>query len=430
VKYHNLFRENILLIGLVLFSVFLSFNAVRNPEVLIWSDMEGYYTYLPAVFIYGDFVEEGVKDKNYIRPFEDTGKIYTKYTCGVALLQMPFFLAGHYLIKWSGGNTDGLNTKYGRILSLSGLFYFWISMLFLYKCLREHVDKRSGIWSLLALVFGTNLYYYTFFQPAMSHIYSFCLFSLLWYLSHRVFVKKELLKNNKALTWAAIGLVFGMIVLIRPTNIIVGLLPLYFIIKNTESIGHFFREHRWNILFGVLTSIMVFIPQFMYWKYITGDWFLWSYGDESFAYWKNPKLWNVLFHPWNGWILYSPIVLFPLFVLIKGAYRDEKYERIYLLIFAIAWYIFSSWWAWWFGGAFGHRSFVEYLSFLALPMALWINQIFTYRKSIKVFWATVLVLMCYYNIGLTYAYSPPWDGEGWTYESLGKELSKLFFIKF
>jgi len=41
------------------------------------------------------------------------------------------------------------------------------------------------------------------------------------------------------------------------------------------------------------------------------------------------------------------------------------------------------------------------------------------------FISLVLVLV-YYNLGLTYNYQAPWDGADWTYESVWKEIKRLF----
>ncbi|MBK6782360.1 MAG: hypothetical protein IPG79_00335 [Saprospiraceae bacterium] len=41
---------------------------------------------------------------------------------------------------------------------------------------------------------------------------------------------------------------------------------------------------------------------------------------------------------------------------------------------------------------------------------------------------SLIILLCYYNLGLTYAYRPPWDGAGWTYESWWSVVRNLFIF--
>lgn len=417
-----------LYIGLAIcISIFLSFSTLKHPENLIWSDMEGYYVYLPSVFIYGDFVKDAVKDTNYIKTYQDTDKIYTKYTCGVAIMEMPFFLATHLYAKISNGNTDGKNALYGRGLALAGLFYFWLGVFFLYKVGRKYYSKQNLIISLIAIFVGTNLYYYTYFQPAMSHVFSFCLLAIFLWMTDYIFVRKDHFFKNLAWSWILFGFIFGMIVLVRPTNIIVAILPIYIWTKTTENKLLWLKAHLGVILMALAMFFITFTPQFLYWKYISGQWFIYSYGHESFSYWKEPKLFRVLFDAWNGWILYSPVVVLPLWYLFKGRNTNKNFERAYLIIFAVATYLFASWWAWWFGGAFGHRSYVELLAFLVLPLAGLLDEIKIHRATYFIVLG-LLGIMCYYSIGLTYAYRAPWDGDNWTYQNVLYEVKKLFFL--
>jgi len=412
----------------IVISILLSFLSVNNPKGLIWSDMEGYYVYLPAVVIYGDFKKEAVRDTNYIRPFQGTEKILTKYTCGVALLEAPFFLMAHVLSNPLGYTSDGHSLIYGYGLMFAGLFYFWLGLWMLYKVASRYFSPKTVLTALIGLVLGTNLYYYTFFQPAMSHVFSFFLFAVFLLLSDSLLIQKKVTRHNTLLLWAVYGLVSGLIILVRPTNIIVLIIPLYILSKQKEWIS-FLKDRQKQLFLYVLMFWLILLPQLLYWKYISGNWILWSYDQENFRYWKEPKLFRVLFDAWNGWILYSPIVIFPLLFLIKNRHSNKNYERVYLYIFAIATYVFASWWAWWFGGAFGHRSYVEYLAFLVLPFCGFIEWATQKGRVAKTAFYALFFVCCYYSTGMTYLYNAPWDGERWTYLSVLNEVKKLFFIK-
>ncbi len=410
---------------LIIFSFIHTWRQHEYPENLIWSDLEGYYLYLPSVFIYGDFKQEAIRDTGYLKVFPGTDKVYSKYTYGVALMESPFFLVVNALSKPLGYPQNGKSPIYGYTMVFAGLFYFWIGMLFLYKYLRRYFEREPVIVALAGIALGTNLYYYSTFQPGMSHVFSFCLISIFLLLTDTIFIQKYNVLKKPALTWLAYGLIFGMIVLIRPTNLIVALFPLYIWFKKERQPLQFLQNNILYLIIFIVMFVLPFIPQMFYWKYVTDNWVMWSYGEESFSHWKEPKLVRVLFDAWNGWILYSPIVLIPIFALIKGRNSNQYYERVSLLILAIATYIFASWWAWWFGGAFGHRSYVELLTFLAMPFALLMHQIQAHRY-VKYSVYIVVVILCYYNIGLTHAYIPPWDGPNWTYESWWNEVKKLF----
>ena len=93
-------KSTALLLGMLFYALLLivSLNRVApGPRSVIWSDAEGYYKYLPGLFILRDFHK---LDAGSVWPYyNDQGEFVNKYTCGVAYFQLPFFLAGHI---WHG----------------------------------------------------------------------------------------------------------------------------------------------------------------------------------------------------------------------------------------------------------------------------------------------------------------------------------------
>ena len=414
----------ILLIAFISICIFLSLNANKLPGKLIWSDMEGYYVYLPATFIHGGFSGFQVKDTSYLKPWPNTDKIYTKYTSGVALLEAPFFLTAHLLSKPLGYESDGYSLIYSYALMAAGVFYMVMGLIFLWHILKKYYSRLVSMIALGGIIFGTNLYYYTFFQPSMSHVYSFSLFAMLLWITEKIFSPATPVKNNSILNWSLFGLIAGLIVLIRPTNIVVLLYPLYRFWKEYDPAYHFLKHQARYLLIAALCFCIVWIPQIFYWHSVTGSFFMWSYGEESFKYWQEPKLIRVLIDPWNGWLLYSPIVILPLTGLFLKSNYNPYYNKVTCIILIVATYIFASWWAWWFGGAFGHRSYVEYYALLALPFGQVVTVAFR-KKWLSILFIVFYLFFIYYNIGLTYLYQPPWDGPSWTYQSLLNEIKKL-----
>lgn len=406
--------------------IFLTFDAVKNTESLIWSDMEGYYVYLPCTFIYHDFVKEAVRDTNYLRPFPGTTKIFSKYTCSVAILESPFFLSAHLLSVPLGYPSDGHSKIYSYGLMIAAVFYLLAGLWILWFTLRRFYGLAPSAISLLGLLFGTNLYYYSFFQPAMSHVFNFFYTAAIIGLTFRIL---EPLNDQKVKTrdFLLFGLVAGLLVLSRPVNIVILLFPLYKWGKQTPEKWRYLRQNYSVLLLAGLAALLAWAPQLIYWKYVTGNWFLYSYQEETFKYWKEPKLFRVLFDAWNGWILYSPIVLIPIVGLIRGRNTNKYSERIVMFILAVATYIFASWWAWWFGGAFGHRCYVDYLPLLAIPFAGVAERAFKQKWTSALF-VVLCVLLCYYNLGLTYNYQAPWDGPEWTYERVWQEVKQIFTL--
>jgi hypothetical protein len=72
-----------------------------NPRMVIWSDSEGYYKYLPGLFILKDFHQ---LEAGSIWPYyNDKGEYIDKYTCGIAYFELPTFLVAHAIDQLKRG---------------------------------------------------------------------------------------------------------------------------------------------------------------------------------------------------------------------------------------------------------------------------------------------------------------------------------------
>lgn len=152
----------------------------------IFSDKAGYYVYFPAMFIHDwdtkQFPEDIIRKTG--EGFKlDNGKVFTKYPCGVALLQLPFQLIAHWgTLIFQPELADGFTKAYHKAINLAASFYAAIGFLFLYAFLSYYFDRKAILISLSFLFLGTNLLFYTIRDTGMSHIYALALFACFLYL--------------------------------------------------------------------------------------------------------------------------------------------------------------------------------------------------------------------------------------------------------
>ncbi|SDJ81262.1 hypothetical protein SAMN05421823_101173 [Catalinimonas alkaloidigena] len=390
---------------LVLVLLSVSYRGMHVTRV-IWSDAEGYYLYLPALLIHGGF--EGFLAKTGSSQFQfypGTEKIFTPYTCGVALLQLPFFLLAHVYALLTDAPATGYSAPYAIAIKLAAAFYATLACYLLFRVIRRHFSTAVALLNLTCLYLGTNLFYYTVVESGMSHVYSFFLVSLLLYLTPRL-----LSDNSTRGIFVLYGVCCGLIALIRPNNAVFGLYLLLYEVHSWSQfkarILHIVR-HFGSFCLIPLAALPLLFPQMLYWHHVTGHWIMYSYGNQSFIYWNEPKVLQVLFSSRNGWLLYSPIMLFALVGLFEALFKRRFSSIAVLIILAAAIYVFSSWWSWWFGGAFGHRCFVEYLPLLALPLAYFINFLLRSGYRINYVMGAFMLFFIFYNLKLTYIYWGP-----------------------
>ena len=134
--------------------------------------------------------------------------------------------------------------------------------------LERFFNQKVVILSLISLVLGTNLYYYVTIDSTMPHVYDFTLFSIFIFLTI-VWHQPPNVKDS-----ILIGILLGLISLIRPTNIIIILVFLLWNIKSGNDLKErlilLIRRPALPILI-VLGTFMVWVPQLIYWKAQTGQ---------------------------------------------------------------------------------------------------------------------------------------------------------------
>lgn len=401
------------------------FHQGEKINGVIWSDQEGYYIYLPAIFINGGF--ENLYCFNGCTKVEtDNGKrTFTKYTYGIALLESPFFLVAHALAPVLGWERNGRTLPYIWAVMIAAIVYMLLGLFLLGKLLRKLRFGETVSWLVpLGLLLGTNLFYYTFREAGMSHVYSFFLFSLLIYSSHQKW-------ETKKFVWDVISAsTLAIIILIRPTNAIAVFIPLLWAIdpKNVFiRVKTFATDFRWMLIF-VVASFIIFLPQLLYWKAITGSYLFYSYGGEGFRYWNSPKMLQVLLSPQNGWLVYSPLAIVGLFGIGLMIRQKRTGWLLPTVLLTLATYVFGSWWAWWFGGAFGHRCYVDYLPLLAVPSAVAVTRILSASKLTKRLTAAVCFIAVFVNIRMSDIYHGMWDGADWGWLNYLEKLANTFYL--
>jgi hypothetical protein len=342
---------------------------------IILSDGKGYYAYLPAVFIYHDLhfqffdaIEVKYYDKNTWYDYRaEMGNIcFDRYFAGTAVAMAPFFFIGHGLSYLFGKPMDGYSYYYAVMVNLAAIFYLFLFLLYLRKLLRLYgVSPPHQSLVLVSFAFGTNLFYYTNVEPSMSHVYSAAFITAFLYHARKYFLEPD----QRRLLYGA-GLL-GMILLIRPQNVVV-CLALPFMAGGLWPLAGGFLTALKRIkalLAGIAIIMAICSIQLILYKLETGHFWVYPYPGERF-FWLEPEIGNILFSYYRGFFVYTPLA----FISLGGLYYLWKQDRFrfwsFLLFFGILTYILSSWWSWSYGGCFGLRAYVEFYGLFALLAAL------------------------------------------------------------
>ena len=379
----------------------------HSTEATISWDVSGYYWYLPSVFIYHDLKHQFFKDSilSKYQPTNlefqqgmkcDSNAYVMKYSSGMAFLYLPFFAVAHLAAKLLHYPPDGFSPPYQLAIQIGGLLCSLIGIWVLRKILLlYYTDKTTGI-VLLLLVTASNYLNYSAIDSGMSHTWLFTLYVfLLW---HTVQFYKRFFWRDAL----AIGLLVGFCTLCRPADIVSCLLPVCWGLSGlnktafTQWLSIFHRQFP-KLLLAMVSCIAVVSIQLFYWKYATGHWLYYSYGDQHFSF-LHPHPFLYTFDYKAGWLRYTPLFLSSFAGAVIYA-RNGKSKLAVLLFIAVNYYVVSSWDIYWYGG----RAMIQSYPVLLLPMATLIET--AGRKKLnKLLLSICIALFIYQNAWITWMY--------------------------
>lgn len=376
-----------------------------NPR-FIDGDGSGLYAYLPQLLFYHsvDFsklydLEKQQKALDYTGHYfhEINGITINKFSSGTALLQIPFFLLAWVLSLILGLPADGYSFFFQYSVAFAALFWALIGLKFLIKMASSYgvPENRSLPASLLGFL-GTNLFYYTVGIPSASHVYSFAIISVYAYFIRKTFICFE----NRWLYLSAF--LFGMVVLIRPVNVVV-LAAIPFLAETPENLFHVFKKKfsAKVILIIFLVFLLAISPQLLINFLQTGNLFVYAYKNEGFIF-TDPAILHFLFSYRKGWFLYTPIMLllFPALVFLWKKSKYQFWTFLYLIILVV--FVFSSWWNWIYGDSFGMRPMIDFYSIFFLLILLFFNSI--KNKMLQISLLVFVALSILLNLFQSYQY--------------------------
>lgn len=399
-----------------------------NWESEIWADKAGYYIYLPALFYFHFDIRkcpEKIDEKTGYGFSLDhqQHKIATKYTYGVALMVSPFFIATHVISRVFQIPEDfGFSLLYHKMIDLSAVVYLIMGLWFLKKFFSFYFEEVVQFVLLFIIYAGTNLFYYAVNETLMSHVYSFFLFALFLYL-----IKKFLSRGQQYHFFLLMSLVFGLIIVVRPLNVIILLLFFFWdthSLKGIISRIRLFLGLKYLAPFLIIV-LLVLVPQLLYWKYLHNSFVWYSYQGESFTNWNHPQLIKVWFSSLNGLFLYSPVVLFFVAGMILMAIKRIPNGILILCIFFLISWVFASWYNWYFGAAYGQRLYVDYYPLLGFPLGWLIQHVYRMKSLLKkIIIFSALVSFTGFNAAMAFSFNKSFFGSTWDWDEYARIIGK------
>jgi hypothetical protein len=355
---------------IALFLIFSIFGLLFG-RIIIAGDGISYYALTVSLLRDHDFDLKNQKRqiksvKAPINPI--TAKPASLYSCGFALIYAPFVYAAEQSSSWSPSAYPQNNEiPFQHAL---GVFIGSFILALLAAILAFLFLKNSGasVWiSLLIIILifaGTPLMFFTFVMPCYSHAADTFLTTAIFFL---VFSKINFHIRN-----ALLGIALALSILLRNNNIVL-------LVPALGGLLFLQRKEGWKIAFATLIEIFVGAVPFLivhirfnlsqYGKILaTGYRIQTEYGFLA----------EMLFHPWAGLFVWTPITALALIGLVIGSLARKPLSVISLIAVLSVLFTVQFQPNWWGGYSFGLR-FVTHLYFF------WIVGLFELHLKLKRF---------------------------------------------
>jgi hypothetical protein len=319
-----------------------------------------------------DYRMLGLGDKSHLFVLTRTGHAQSAWTIGPALVWAPFFAAAHPIAQRLSAaglpvSTDGTSYPYRQAVCIAGLFYALLGSWFSYRLLRTFFSASAAAGAVVFTVAGSFMLWYIVREPSMTHAPSMAAvaaFAWMWVAT---------LGRRTRLQWALLGLLAGLITLIRWQNALFAILPA------SESLAAIVASARTSdrarlvdtVTVGLLFTFCAtigFAPQMLAWKAIYGSYLAVSPVGPQIRWW-DPHLVDILWSSQNGLFSWSPILYLGAIGLLLFARTNPTIGVPAILSIAVMTYFNASIQDWWGSAGYGGRRFDGTIPLFALGVA-------------------------------------------------------------
>jgi hypothetical protein len=369
-------RRSAVLILAALFTVGLALQLQLGAR--LQSDGFYYFAYLRSltfdrdVNFMNDYRLLGLGDKTHLFQPTRTGHAESAWTIGPAIAWSPFFAAGHVVAtrlraKGLDVATDGTSFPYRQAVCVASLFYGLLGCWFAYRFALLFFPSTLAAPAVFLTVCGSFMAWYLVKEPSMTHASSMAS------VAGFIWMWAATLESRSLRSWALLGLLAGLMALIRWQNVLFALLPgidaLMLLVRGRrDGDSRTLRDASIGSAVFLVCLAIGFLPQMLAWKSIYGSFIARSPVGPQVR-WTDPHLVDILWSARNGLFSTTPILYLGAIGLVIFAAARPAVGVPALLSIAVMVYFNACIQDWWGSAGFGGRRFDGTIPLFALGLA-------------------------------------------------------------
>jgi hypothetical protein len=384
------------------FTVAYALGAAAQPD-LRRGDALGYYAYLRSAAFDRDldFANEYGAWNLDEQPLTATGRRYSQYTIGPAIVWSPFYVVAHLyvLIDREIGperyEADGYSPPYLRAAALGTLTVGVAAAWLLGSVLARRVAAYVAALAVVGAIATSPVLFYLLVQPAMSHGLAFAFAAALLWAADGVYAEPSRRR------WVLLGALLGAVVAIRLQAVVLALVPALIAAVQLRQK----RAHPSWIGWAAGAAALVLVPQLVAWKILYGR-FLQVPSGPGLREWgpgrgwfdpSSPRFLDVLLAADHGLFTWTPALLLAALGLFLALRRWPGLAGAGLLVLVATAWVNGSLADWWGSDAFGGRRFDVVVPFFAVGFAALLDLC---RRIPLLAPTLVLTALALWNLGM------------------------------
>ena len=307
-----------------------------------------------------------------------TGRAVNYAGIGCALMWVPFFALAEIVARVGGWPADGFSYPYIAAVCYGSSLYAFLALLLLYDIARREVSPKLALVGTLLAWWATALPFYMYVTPPMSHatsLFGVTLFLWLWWRWRG---------DAGVARWAVLGVVVGLITLIREQNVLFLLLPGVSLARDwvaawraEQSESGLAPRHQWARVAALAAGFVLSLaPQLVVWRVLFGRWGPPAERVSYLELWPS-HFFQVLFSSNHGLLSWHPVWLLGVVGLVLYARRNPRLGWSLFAVFLAQLLFLSSVGNWSGGMAFGQRRLVECLFVVVIGTAVVFDKMHT-----------------------------------------------------
>jgi hypothetical protein len=299
----------------------------------------------------------------FLGPKTPAGRHPNNGPIGSAVLWSPLYLATVSVerVFGTGGQPPGYSPADFAAVCLASMMLGVLGLLLTNEACRRFSGPASAFWATVLVWLATNLPFYMYVTPPMSHAGSFFAAALLLWAWLRA--------EDDPRAGFAVGLLGGLVASVRWQDALLLAAPLsapFWPGRRERSSPR--RAAVWSVAI-IAGFALAFLPQLCVWRVLNGS--VTPFGviplSGRFRF-TAPYLLGVLFSPFHGLLLWTPMLIPAFYGLAVLAWTDARGKAmalaVVLEIYMISGYAVA------FGQGFGQRLFVSSLPIAAVGLAV------------------------------------------------------------